>query len=382
MRLRHGLFTLLVGSCLAASTAVAEIKIGLITSLSGPIASIGVPYSKGTAAGVKYIPEIGGHKVTLIELDDASDPSASTRNARKLILEDKVDLILCCGGSPLTLAVSGVSYELKVPLIAIAPIAVPGERGDWHIVAPISADRMLAADVEHMKKRGIKTVGYIGYSDAWGDLVYNGLTKAAKPAGIEVITNERYARADTSVTAQALKIVAARPDAVLTGGSGTPGALPHIALAERGFKGPVYSTIAVVNPDFIRVAGPAAEGIILPISPVMVAEQLPESNPIKKVALAFRDVYAKTHGAPTNDVFSAYAFDGYLLFANAAKKALETAKPGTSEFRTALRDAMIRTSDLVGSSGIYNYKPGNRYGLDERAQVMVKLEKGKWVLLQ
>ena len=379
-------FSLLVGlvasSAIAAGAAAQDIKIGLITSMSGPISSIGIPYSKGLKVGHAQIGEIDGHKIDLIQLDDASDPSASTRNARKLIDEDKVDAIICCAGSPLTAAVAGVSYERKVPLFAIAPIRIGGKRGTWHIVVPISADLMLAADVAHMKQTGIKRVAYIGYSDAWGDLVYNALVKQAKPAGIKVVTNERYARADTSVTAQTLKIIAAHPDAVLTGGSGTPGALPHIALAERGYKGPEYSTIAVVNPDFIRVGGSAVEGVIVPISPVMVADELPDSNPIKKVALQYRAIYQKTIGEASHDIFAPYAYDGYLLFVNAAKQALKKAKPGTAAFRKAIRDAMFRTKELVGTSAIYNYKPGQHYGADKRAMVMVHLEKGKWRLLK
>jgi len=384
MRAMLGLFAGLAAISVFATGAVAEtdIKIGLITSMSGPISSIGIPYSKGLKVGVAHISEIGGHKVQLIQLDDASNPSESTRNARKLIAEDKVDAIICCAGSPLTAAVAGVSYETKVPLIAIAPIAIGGERGTWHIVVPVSANLMLDADVAQMKKSGVKTVAYIGYSDAWGDLVYNGLKQAAEPAGIKIVTNERYARADTSVTAQALKIVAAKPDAVLTGGSGTPGALPQIDLAARGWKGPVYSTIAVVNPDFIRVGGPAVEGVIVTISPVMVADQLPDSNPMKKVGLEYKAEYQKTIGQPSNDVFAPYAYDGYLLFVDAAKRALTKAKPGTPEFRTALRDALTETKEFVGTSAIYNYKPGENYGADKRSMVMVQLEKGQWRLLK
>jgi branched-chain amino acid transport system substrate-binding protein len=384
MRALLSLLAGLAATAVAATGAMAEsdIKIGLITSMSGPISSIGIPYSKGMRTGVAHIGQIEGHKVQLIQLDDASNPSESTRNARKLIEEEKVDAIFCCGGSPLTAAVAGVSYESKVPLIAIAPIGIGGERGTWHIVVPVSPTLMLDADVARMKHDGVKTVGYIGYSDAWGDLVYNALVKSAAPAGIKILTNERYARADTSVTAQALKIIAARPDAVLTGGSGTPGALPQIDLVRRGWKGPVYSTIAVVNPDFIRVGGPAVEGVIVTISPVMVAEQLPDSNPMKKVGLEYKAIYQKTIGQPSNDVFAPYAYDGYLLFVDAAKRALKKAQPGTPEFRTALRDELYQSKNVAGTSAVYNYKPGQQYGADERAMVMVRLVKGEWQLLK
>ncbi len=380
---KWGLFGLMLAAAgVAGNSAQAQINVGVVTSLSGPISSIGIPYGKGIAAGLASINEISGQKVNVFQLDDASDPSAAARAAHKLIEENTVDIILGAAGSPPTLAVYGIAYEAKVPLIVIANILVEGERGEWEITVPQPASLMVAADVENMKKAGIKTVAYIGYSDAWGDLVYDALMKTAPPAGIQVITNERYARADTSVTAQILKIVAAHPDAVLTGGSGTPGALPHLALADRGYHGPEYSTHAIINKEFVRVGGAAVDGVIAPTGPVVVAEQLPATNPIRKVALDFREIYQKVNNEPAGDAFAAYAYDGWLIFADTAKRALATgAKPGTPEFRKALRDAMVTTKDVVGTHAVYNFKPGERYGTDERSRVMVQLDKGVWKLL-
>jgi branched-chain amino acid transport system substrate-binding protein len=236
--------------------------------------------------------------------------------------------------------------------------------------------------VDKMKAAGVKTVGYIGFSDAWGDLVFDALNKAAAPAGIKVLTNERYARADQSVTGQVLKIVAARPDAVLTGTSGTPGALPYLALAERGYKGPIYGTHALINPDFIRVGGASVEGLLAPTGPVIVAEQLPASNPIRKVSMDFRAAYEKVHGAAPTDAFSAYSFDAWLIALDAAQRAIATkVEPGTPAFRVALRDAITSTKELVGTHSVYNFKPDSRYGSDDRSRVIVKLEKGQWKLV-
>ena len=202
---KWGLFGLMLAAAgVAGNSAQAQINVGVVTSLSGPISSIGIPYGKGIATGLASINEISGQKVNVFQLDDASDPSAAARAAHKLIEENTVDIILGAAGSPPTLAVYGIAYEAKVPLIVIANILVEGERGEWEITVPQPASLMVAADVENMKKAGIKTVAYIGYSDAWGDLVYDALMKTAPPAGIQVITNERYARADTSVTAQIL----------------------------------------------------------------------------------------------------------------------------------------------------------------------------------
>ena len=367
---------------LATGAAAADLKVGFITSLSGPVSSLGIPYAKGIQAALAFRPEVAGRKIQLIQLDDASDPSTAARNARKMIDEDKVDVIIGTAGSPGALAIAAVARETKTPLISIANANLPGDDGAWMITIPQPAPLMIGAVVEYMKKSGIRSVGYIGFSDAWGDLVYDSLLKAAEPAGIKVLTNERYARADTSVTGQALKVVAAHPDAVITGGSGTPGALPYLALAERGYKGPIFGTHALINPDFVRVGGPAVDGLLAPTGPVIVAEQLPASNPIRKVSMEFRDAYQKVNGTVPTDAFSAYSFDAWLIFADAAQRVIAArTEPGTPQFRLALRDAIVTTKDLVGTHGIYNFRPDSRYGSDERSRVIVRLDKGQWKLV-
>ncbi len=366
----------LVGSALAA-----DLKVGLSVSLSGPNSSLGIPYAKGMQAALAYKPEIAGHKVQLIVLDDASDPTTAGRNARKLIEEDKVDVLMGTSGVPAAIAMAQVGKELKTPMIGLTPIALDPVDNPWVVTVAQPTQLMVDAVVERMKRNGVKTVGYIGFSDAWGDLVYDALMKAAGPAGIKVVSNERYARADSSVTGQVLKIVALHPDAVMTGGAGTPGALPFLALAERGFKGGVYGQHGLINPDFIRVAGAAGNGALMPTGPVIVAEQLPADYPTRKIALEFRQAFQKVNNAPSTDAFSAYSFDGYLVFADAATRAMATkAEPGTAQFRVALRDAIMTTKEVVGTHGVFNFKAGDLYGVDNRARVIVKLENGQWKL--
>jgi branched-chain amino acid transport system substrate-binding protein len=373
----------MIASLLAAPAMAADITVGLVTSMTGPNASIGIPYSKGVAAGVAYRDEVNGIKLKVIQLDDASDPSTGTRDARKLIEEDKVDVLMGSGNTPITLAINALAHELKVPLIGLVPINVPGEAGSWAISIPQPADLLVSTVADHMKANGAKTVGYIGFSDAWGDLVYGGLEKSAPADGLKIVTNERYARADTSVTAQALHIVAAAPDVVLTGGSGTPGALPFIALRERGYTNPIYGTAALINPDFVRVGGAAVEGMVASTGPVVVADQLPDSYPTKKVALEYRDAYQKANNEPARGAFSGYAFDGWLVLLDAAKHALATgAQPGTPEFRAALREAIVNAKEVVGTHAVYNFTPGKNSGVDQRAMVLVKLTDGKWKLVQ
>jgi len=379
-RLRVGLAALLLS---AGGGSAADLTVGFVTSLSGPGASIGIPYEKGILAAQAFAGKVGDVNIKLIRLDDASDPSAATRNARKLVQEEKVDVLVGTSGVPGTVAMAVVAAETKTPMISLTPSTQPpSPNGNWMISIPQPPPMMVAAVVERMKKDNVKKTAYIGFSDSWGDLVYDALMKNAPAGAIEVLTNERYARADTSVTGQTLKIIAARPDAVITGGSGTPGALPYLALAERGFKGGLYGTHALINPDFVRVGGAAVEGVIAPTGPVIVAEQLPDSNPTKKVSLAFREAYQKTNNSPTSDGFSAYSFDAWLVLLDAAGRALKKAQPGSEEFHTALKDALETTSGVVGTHGVYNFKPGSPYGVDERARVLVQLQKGKWTLLQ
>lgn len=365
----------------AAGALAADLKVGLSVSLSGPNASLGVPYAKGMQAAMAYKPEINGRKVQLIVLDDGSDPTTAGRNARKLVEEEKVDVLMGTSGVPAAIAMAQVGRETKTLLIGLTPISLDPAENPWVMTVAQPPQLMIDAVVGRMKANNVKTVGYIGFSDAWGDLVYNALMKAAPLAGITVVSNERYARADASVTGQVLKIVALKPDAVMTGGAGTPGALPFLALSERGFKGGIYGQHGLINPDFVRVVGPAGQGALMPTGPVIVAEQLPADHPTRKMGLDFRAAFQKVNGTPTTDAFSAYSFDGWLIFADAAARAMASkAEPGTPEFRVALRDAVFSTKEVVGTHGVYTFKPGNLYGVDERARVIVKLENGQWKL--
>lgn len=362
-----------------AQAMAADLKVGFISSLSGPVSALGIPYEKGIRAAIAEHPVLAGHKVELIVLDDASDPTTAGRNARKLVVEDKVDVLIGTSGVPGAMAIAAVARELNTPLISPTPVTIPGPEGAWTVTVSQPFPLMVAAVVERMKKSGVKTVAFIGFSDALGDLAYDSLAKSAEAAGIKVVANERYARSDSSVAGQVLKILSTKPDAVFAGNSGTPGALPYLALADRGYKGQIYGTHGLINADFVRVGGASIEGLQVPSGPVLVADQLPDSNPIKKVSLAFRGAYQKANGAAPNDAFSSYTYDAYLLLADAAART--KGEPGTPAYRSALRDAIVSTKELTGTHGIYNFKPDNRYGSDQRAVVIVRSEKGQWKLV-
>ena len=382
--LTHSAVAAAACSLFIAGAHATDLKVGLSVSLSGPNSSLGVPYAKGMQAALAYKGEVGGRKIQLVVLDDASDPTVAGRNARKLVNEDKVDVLMGTSGVPSAIAIAQVGRDAKVPMIGLTPVMVNPAENSWVVTVAQPTQLMIDAVVERMQKDGVKNVGYIGFSDAWGDLVYDSLVKATQPVGIKVLGNERYARTDSSVTGQVLKLLAQRPDAIMTGGAGTPGALPFLALSERGYTGKTYGQHGLINPDFVRVVGNAGVGALMPTGPVIVAEQLPADSPTRKISMTYRESYQKTNGVVPSDAYSAYSFDGWLVFLDSAQRALAKSKvePGTPEFRQALRDAIFETKEVVGTHGVYNFKPGDLYGVDKRARVIVKLDKGgKWTLV-
>lgn len=367
-------------SLLSATVPVkADITIGAIFSLTGPNASLGIPFQRALKLGPT---EINGERVRYIVLDDASDPSTAVRNARKLVEEEKVDVIVGPTGAPTALALANVLHELRVPMVAGAPIDVFGERAYWIFSVVPPADTWMAPIVKHMKNNGAQSVGFIGFNDTWGDQNFNALKNASNSAGLKIVANERYARADNSVTPQVIKLVTARPSVVFIGASGSPGALPLIALAERNFKGQTYNSIAVFNQQFIQVGGKAVEGTIAATGPVGVADQLPDNNKSKAVALDFIRRYEAENGQASTNTFAAFCYDSLLVIAAAVPDAMKKAKPGTQEFRNALRQELRRTRETVGTNGVFNFKEGTPYGVDERAAVLVRIEGGKWKLVR
>jgi len=379
----------LVSQAVAASLLVAgavanaaDIKVGVILPLSGPVAAQGMSTVDGIKAGVKYQDEVHGHKLKIIQLDDASNPSMTTRNARKLISQDNVDVLIGTSSVPGAMALATVSREEQTPLVSFTPIELKDDAAAWAVTTTQSGHTMVSAVVDEMKRNGVKTVGYIGFADAWGDVAYAALQQYAKEAGIEVVANERYARADNSVAAQVLKVMAAKPDAVLGGGAGTPGALPYIGLHERGYKGAIYGTHAILSPEFVQLVGEAGEGLIVPTGPALVGPQLPADNPSKGIIEKYAAAYKEVHGEDPYDVFSAYAFDAWLIVVEAAKRVPADIQPGTPEYRKALRDAIKSTSNLAATEGVFTFSPDTAYGTDKSSVVIVKLEKGNWVLQQ
>jgi branched-chain amino acid transport system substrate-binding protein len=362
-----------------AGAAQAEITVGVSLGITGPGASLGV-HSRNA---YQLMPKtLGNEPVRYIILDDASDPTNAAKNARKLVSEDKVDVLMGSNGVPSAVQMAQVAAEAKVPMIILTPAVLSAQVLHWSFIVPQSTELMMGAIAQKLKAAGVKTVGYIGYTDTWGDLVYKAIESHAAASGFKVVTNERYARADTSVTGQVLRIMSANPDAVVVGGSGTGGALPHVALVERGYKKGIYHNHGTVNAEFIKVGGKAVAGAVAVTGPLVVPEELPDAYPTKKVSLEFTKRYESTFGAGTRNAFAGYAYDGMLILNAAAPEALKKAKPGTEQFREAMRAALENVRNVVGTHGVYNMNPQNHNGLDERARVVVHVENGAWHLVK
>lgn len=373
---------LLAAALLVSVAAHADIKIGVILSTTGPAASLGIP-EKNT---IELLPkEMGGQKVSYIVLDDATDVTHAVQNFRKLTSEDHVDAVIGSSVTPNSLAMVDVAAETHTPMISLAAsigiIAPMDAKRAWAFKVPQNDALMADAIAQYMAKHGIKTVGFIGFSDAYGDSWLNEFGKAAAARGVKVLDVERFNRTDTSVTGQVLKLMSSNPQAILIAGAGTPAALPETTLKDQGYKGVIYQTHGVANNDFLRVCGKACDGTLLPAGPLLVSEQLPDSNPVKVSSNAYRKAYEAVYGVGSIATFGGHAWDAGHMLAAAVPVALKTAQPGTEAFRAALRAALENIHDLALSHGIMNTTPQDHNGLDERARVMVEIEHGKWVLL-
>jgi len=368
-----------IAGLLWSSAAHAEIRIGVVVSLTGPAASLGIPV-KNT---IELLPAtIAGEAVRYIVLDDASDTTTAVKAARKLVDEEKVDAIIGPSVTPTSLALLEVVGPAQTPMISLAGsnvIAAPVEGNKtWSFKITPGEELQAAYVLKDLQKRGAKTVAFIGFNDAFGNAFISGVKKVIEPAGIKVLADERYNRTDTSVTAQALQVMSSNPDAVIIGASGTPGVLPVLELKKLGYRGQIYINQGMANADVLRVGGNDLDGIRFASPPVLVAEQLPDKNPIKPVAVEYVKSYESKYGPNSRSLFGATGYDAYLLIQNAVKQALAGGKSGTPEFRTRVRDLLQQTKEVVTTSAIYNMSPSDHNGADLRGEVLVAIDRGKW----
>jgi branched-chain amino acid transport system substrate-binding protein len=367
---------------LPRSQAVAEtseITIGITICTTGPAAALGIPERNA----LEFVPkEIGGVPLKVIVLDDGGDPTNATTNARRFVTESKADIIMGSSTTPPSVAVSNVANEAGIPHFGLAPFPITPERAKWSVDMPQPVPIMGKVLYEHMKAHNVKTVGYIGYSDSYGDLWFNDFKNQGVPMGMTVVDEERFARPDTSVTGQVLKLVAANPDAILVGASGTAAGLPQTELRDRGYKGLIYQTHGAASMDFIRIAGKAAEGVIMASGPVMSPETQPDSALTKKPGMALNTAYEAKFGANSRSQFAGHSYDAFEVLKRIIPVALKTAKPGTPEFREAIRQALLTERDIPASQGVYNFTEKDRYGLDDRSRIILTVKDGKYVPAQ
>jgi branched-chain amino acid transport system substrate-binding protein len=370
--------TLAAAAALLATTAFADVNIGVTLSLTGPASGLGIPVGNQFKLWPK---EIGGEKINLIVLDDASDPGKGVGNARRFVTEDKVDILFGGSITVVSAAIAPIATESKTPQLSIAPVGVPPDQERWVFRLPQGANVMAFPIVEHMKKNGVKTVGFLGYTDAYGELWLKQMTTDLAAAGIKLVATERFARTDTSVTPQALKLVSANPDAILVVASGSGAAMPQLGLVERGYKGKVYQTHAAATPDLVRIGGKSVEGTFVVSGPAVVAEQLPDSHPSKKVAVDFVTNYEKAYGPGSRNQFAGHAYDALIVMQKVLPEALKKAKPGTPEFRAALRDGIEAMGRTIFSHGVMNWTAADHWGYTNETGVLLKVDSGKFVVV-
>ncbi|MBT0653453.1 ABC transporter substrate-binding protein [Geomobilimonas luticola] len=375
LRLLTGMVTLLF----TATVAMADITIGVNLSTTGPAASLGIPEKNALAFAPKTI---AGQNVKLVVYDDASDTTTAVQNTKRLVSENKVDLIIGSSTTPCSLAMVDVAAGAKTPMLSVASasaiVAPVDAKRKWAFKVSANDDIYAAAMVAHMVKKGVKSVGVIAVDDPYGESNTQEYVKLAKKYGIKTQSIEKFKKTDTSVTAQVLKLMSGKPDAMFIVAVGTPAALPHTALVERGYKGKIYQTGGAANADFLRVGGKALEGSFLPASPVLVAEQLPNGYPTKAEALKFAKAYEGKYGP--RSTFASHIWDALKIVEAAVPKALKKAKPGTPEFRQALRDAIETTKGYNGAYAVFNMSPTDHSGVDQRGMSVIKIENGKWKL--
>jgi branched-chain amino acid transport system substrate-binding protein len=359
-----------------APQALADLTIGVSIALTGPTSALGIPTKNGIALWPK---EIAGEKLNVIVLDDATDPTTAVKNTRKFINEDKVDLIVGSVATPVAAAMADVAAEGKTVQLMLSPVNLPEGKGAWSFRMPQSAAVMAIPIVEHWKKNGVKTYGFLGYADAYGEAWLKDIAPLAEKAGIKQVAVERFARTDTAVTGQALKLMSANPDAILVVASGSGAAMPHKGLVERGYpKAKIYQTHGAATMDLIRVGGADVEGSFVSSGPAVVAEKLPETNASKKLGVQYKTEFEKAYGKGSANQFGAHAFDVVIVLQKAVPIALKKGKPGTPEFRAALKEAFETMGRTPVSQGVLNWTATDHFGFLPETGVLLKVAGGDW----
>ncbi|MEW6707059.1 MAG: ABC transporter substrate-binding protein [Pseudomonadota bacterium] len=374
MKLLRSLFAGAAALC-AAGAALADITIGVSLPLTGPASGLGIPMQNQFKT---WPATLAGEKVNLIILDDATDPTKGVQNAKRFVTQDNVDVIIGSTATPVAIPIAEVAAESGTVQLASSPAVLPPGKDTWTFRLPQSTAVMASGIITHMVRHGIKSVGFLGYTDAYGEAWLKDFSAQAEKVKIKLGAVERFARSDTAITAQALKLVQDNPEAILVVASGSGAAMPVKALVERGYKGRIYQTHAAATRDLMRVGGKDVEGVLVVSGPAVIAEQLPDSHPSKAKAIDFVQRYEKAYGAGSRNQFAGHAYDAYLVLEQAVPVALKKAKPGTKEFRAALRDALENMGQQVLAHGVLHWTKDDHWGYTNKTPVMLKVVNGDW----
>jgi len=375
---------------LALPTAAQQqaVKIGFVVDITGGASSLGVPERNtvllyqdelGTAQSAA-----GSVRIQYVVTDGESDPTKAVIAAKRLIEEDRVVAVVCCTTSPGSLAIIQTVQSARVPnisLAAAASIIEPVEQRRWVFKTPQTDRLMLDVITDHMRQRGVRSIAFLGFDDAFGQGGLNELDRIAPQKGIEIVARESFARNATDASAQVTRAMGRNPQAFLIWAI-PPGAnVVNRNIRDLGITLPVYQSHGVANADFLRLGAASVEGVFLPAGKLLVAELLPDADKQKKALLSYLERYEGRYGKGSRNTFGGHALDAMLILRPAIERTLrQGVRPeNIGGFRAVLREQIERgTNELVGITGIFTYTSKDHLGLDRRAAVMLEIRNNTW----
>ncbi|MBK8526935.1 MAG: ABC transporter substrate-binding protein [Rubrivivax sp.] len=368
----------LAGSLLISGTALAQdpIRIGAFLSVTGPAAFLGDPEQKTLEMVIEKLNAEGGllgRKLQLVTYDDAGDAEKARTFGKRLIEQDKVDAIVGGSTTGTTMAVVPLVEQAGIPFISLAGAVVIVEPVKKWVFKTPHTDRMACEKIFiDMKARNMSKVALISGTGGFDKSMRAQCVGVAAKQGIEVVADETYGAADTDMTAQLTKIRASTAQAVLNAGFGQGPAIVTRNYRQVGLTLPLYQSHGVASKEYIKLSGPAAEGVRLPAAALLVPELLPDSDKQKPVVTAYKRDYEARFKTEVS-TFGGHAYDGLMLVAGAIKRAGST-NPAK------VRDALEATKGYVGTGGVVNMSPTDHMGLDLSAFLMLEVKNGSWAL--
>ncbi len=367
------------GDTAKTSTGKEPYKIGAVIDISGSSSSLGVP-EKNTlqmlADKVNDAGGINGHPLEMIILDNKSDETEAILAVKKLIGQEKVLAVLGCSSSGPSMSMIDTVQKEKVPMISLAAsstIVEPVQQRQWVFKTAQSDIITINKLMGYLRENGLNNVAFLYMNNAFGDGGRAAFTAAAQEHGVKIVVEEKFEATDKDMTPQLTRVKTSGAQAVVVWA--IP---PSASIITRNFNDlnvgiPLLHSHGVGNQNFIDLAQGAADGVILPIGKLIVAEQIPDSDPQKGVLNSYIEEYGKKYNQTPNS-FGGYAWDGFYLLVDALEKA--------GADRAAIRDTLEKTQDFSGVSGVFNLSADDHNGLNEDSMVMVRIENGKWKLLK